>query len=658
MAGRGAAFDFGFMHAEGEGIAGGPGQQHAPAVPHDLGKGLRTYLLREFRLGRMTSEQVCTLGWHATAAGATGVADLAVRPGLTRQAEHLRQVMNARARDTFYVARIPMWDHTEERRTFFEFPMDLPHEAFARQHGQDPAPFVLHPDQHEHLPPSFFEHEVYIANGDMTVPIGYFSDAVPHTKKDSFFAYYWSNLLDGERNLICSLRKADVCQCGCRGFCTMNSVQQVIAWSMKLLQEGKYPELRHDTLPFDRDPKRNGQRGQCLAGGRCGALVEMRADLLEYVSALGFKQWQDCDHPCFLCDCSKANLWSFPPSMMVDPPWTNRDEAAYNEAVQDAVLKRLIVSPAMLRQLCSLLWFDARKNKPSGYHLRQALPELDLPYGARLVEDGALVDIHAVADVTLPAVLTFFHTQGNHGLNFVCPMFSVPGFSISALTLDVMHVLDLGVSQYLAGAVFATLIQNNFAKSDHVYVDMMRRQNLFHLRRRLSAYYRSLVRPRGTMSQIGKLTLPMLSSLAKPRLKSKAAECRNLIPLLPQLCAENPDSLGDRSVHLQACCTALAQFYDVMQAEPRIMSPGGLRDLQSSMCRCLNHWKLFGGHIVFKHHCVWHMVERAPRHGNPKYYWTYADEQQNRVMKSVAQSLHGGNTFYLTFLQKVLPEVD
>ena len=56
-----------------------------------------------------------------------------------------------------------------------------------------------------------------------------------------------------------------------------------------------------------------------------------------------------------------------------------------------------------------------------------------------------MLDIHALADVPLPALLTFFDTQGNHGLNFVAPMFSVPGFSISALTLDCMHVLDLGV---------------------------------------------------------------------------------------------------------------------------------------------------------------------------------------------------------------------
>ena len=38
----------------------------------------------------------------------------------------------------------------------------------------------------------------------------------------------------------------------------------------------------------------------------------------------------------------------------------------------------------MLRRLASLLHFDARKDKPAGLHLRAAMPELNLPYGARL----------------------------------------------------------------------------------------------------------------------------------------------------------------------------------------------------------------------------------------------------------------------------------
>ena len=178
---------------DGQGRRGAQGfqQEHAPAVPRDFGKGLRNYLLKEFRLGRMTSEQVCTLSWHATAAGGKGVADMALKPTLTHQAEHLRRVMNVRAKETFYVASIPMWCHTEELRKFTDFPFDLPHEAFARMHAQDPTCFDVLPHMHDDLPPSFWAHQVFEAKGDMAHPLGYFSDAVPHTKKDSFFAYYW-----------------------------------------------------------------------------------------------------------------------------------------------------------------------------------------------------------------------------------------------------------------------------------------------------------------------------------------------------------------------------------------------------------------------------------------------------------------------------------
>ena len=75
------------------------------------------------------------------------------------------------------------------------------------------------------------------------------------------------------------------------------------------------------------------------------------------------------------------------------------------------------------------------------------------------------------------------------------------------------------------------------------------------------------------------------------------------------------------------------------------------------MSRFLSCWKAYGGHCVPKHHFAWHLAQRARTQGNPRFYWTYADEQENRVMGSVAKSLHGGNTFYLSFLQKVLPEV-
>ena len=180
-----------------------------------------------------------------------------------------------------------------------------------------------------------------------------------------------------------------------------------------------------------------------------------------------------------------------------------------------------------------------------------------------------------------------------------------------------------------------------------------------HLRRRMRAFYRTRPRARGEMSAIGKLTEGMLGQMATPRLKAKAAETRNLCPLLPQLCAEHPAilaELGIRALHLRVCCTEINSFYDILNTEPRRMTPDGLHRLETCVCRFLTHWRAFAGHCVYKHHMFFHLAERAREHGNPKWYWTYADETENRLMKQVAQSLHGGPTFYSSFLQKVLPE--
>ena len=87
------------------------------------------------------------------------------------------------------------------------------------------------------------------------------------------------------------------------------------------------------------------------------------------------------------------------------------------------------------------------------------------------------------------------------------------------------------------------------------------------------------------------------------------------------------------------------------------MSSRGLRLLQSHITKFLLHWKAYDGHLVFKHHAAWHLAERAAKHGSPIFYWTYSDEQENRVMGTIAKGLHGSKEpFYTTFLQKVLPE--
>ena len=218
-----------------------------------------------------------------------------------------------------------------------------------------------------------------------------------------------------------------------------------------------------------------------------------------------------------------------------------------------------------------------------------------------------------------------------------------------------MHVMDLGVSQYLVGEVFMQMVESDFCGSTRKHVDGRRADNIKALRRVLAKYYKDHERARGTMSAIGRLTLPMLGTLKTPCLRSKAAECRNLVPLAADL-VEKHHLGADKHVNLLSCSRSLVAFYSVMKDSARNMQQAELRKLQSHIARFLINWKAYGGHLVYKHHAAWHLAERAARHGNPRWYWTYADEQENRVMGTVAKGLAGGDTFYTTFLQKVLPE--
>ena len=95
--------------------------------------------------------------------------------------------------------------------------------------------------------------------------------------------------------------------------------------------------------------------------------------------------------------------------------------AAYDAQVRQHILMRWVQTTAELEALVGALGVDGRANALAGLVTRAAYPPLNLPRGARLLEFGELVDIHDVASLEVPVELFFFDTQGDSGLNFICP---------------------------------------------------------------------------------------------------------------------------------------------------------------------------------------------------------------------------------------------
>eukprot|EP00959_Pyramimonas_sp_CCMP1952_P151415 3168363-Pyramimonas_sp.AAC.1 len=73
------------------------------------------------------------------------------------------------------------------------------------------------------------------------------------------------------------------------------------------------------------------------------------------------------------------------------------------------------------------------------------------------------------------------------------------------------------------------------------------------------------------------------------------------------------------------------------------------------MTSFLRAWSSYKGHLVPKCHMCWHLAEQCAEMGNPAACWAYPDENENRLMGTVAKSLRGGSTFYVRFLEEVVP---
>ena len=307
--------------AKGGGGRGRQGREQEPpaaggARRDEHGQRLREFLVKEYMHGTLPAKTVCSIAWLATQAGAHGVADLGMPPEDRGEnfSRHLRTALGHRP--TMYVGKVPIFDRSTNGRAMIDFPIRAPHEEFAAAFRATPRDFnvaLLSDADLSGLPSAWHAHPVTLAKGTKSVPIGYFSDAVPHTHRGGFFAFYWTSLLSKKRYLICTIRKSDLCQCGCRGQCTFGAVFNMLTWSFNALASGEYPSQRHDNAPLDEQRARIA--GQELADGFCGAFSEMRADLLEFVGALGFRNWSDVRKPCFLCNATKTKLFEFPASV-------------------------------------------------------------------------------------------------------------------------------------------------------------------------------------------------------------------------------------------------------------------------------------------------------------------------------------------------------
>ena len=211
--------------------------------------------------------------------------------------------------------------------------------------------------------------------------------------------------------------------------------------------------------------------------------------------------------------------------------------------------------------------------------------------------------------------------------------------------IDILHTLDLGVSQRLCGSVLHTWCYQEACDKAMAAKNMRQTWN------QIQDKYKSMkVSERSTnifLSQFSNVDHPWSQA---PLLKGKAAEIRHLVPVLASVAWDKASETGGlKESHIAECLHHLAIFYDIVANADFFMTKDESDAALHAMQRCLQHYVWLQAHVtkdclfqlVPKFHWAYHLAQMC-KYQNPKTFWTYRQESWVGSMATVAHSCSHG----------------
>ena len=211
------------------------------------------------------------------------------------------------------------------------------------------------------------------------------------------------------------------------------------------------------------------------------------------------------------------------------------------------------------------------------------------------------------------------------------------GFRLECVMINLLHCCDQGFALHLIGNIFHECISRG------VFCAGGKQANLEALDAALLKWYK---REKVESRIKGKLTMERVrSSNGWPKLKCKAAAARHVAPFALELARQHLDR------RMIAMCQLLCEFFVLINAQGMFLDNDAkdrLPKLGRALCGLyakqstaafdtgIKTWKMTPKVHIFLHVCEW----QGPSVGNPRFYWTYADEDLVGVMIEVAQSCH------------------
>ena len=137
-----------------------------------------------------------------------------------------------------------------------------------------------------------------------------------------------------------------------------------------------------------------------------------------------------------------------------------------------------------------------------------------------------------------------------------------------------------------------------------------------------------------------------------PVLKAKASESRHLLDFVVQEFRRDAVRAvtGETGAFLLKAAEHMQEFFRVLQAH---RGQTATEELAHHLCesygKAFTYYVLAGGRGFYKHHAMYHLLQRMAMAGHPLEYWCYADEAFNRIVVTMARACHA-----LAFYDNVL----
>lgn len=414
--------------------------------------GLEQYLVDRWLKGSMSAREVCTLAYWASAAGASGfVKKLAFRPDAPTGhfSRHLRTVlrMNQLEKEQMSIS-VPCYSKTEFERSLMDLPCVPVFESLARELSDTPAMATQleHMVQSKVFPPIVTEHCLFKSSSGRSLPTVLYVDAVPISKHESLMGFWVHTLVSLRRHLCCVIRKSRLCQCGCKGWCTIWCVMHWLQWNFLALASGEYPSNMPNGATWGESSRRD-RSGSPLGFTAC--LVAIVGDWAEFAHTFGVPNWQSNLAPCPHCCCKKHEMHEDDSLSPLVSPWPDLTHDEYDRAATTCEI-HVVLDAATHREIKRNLIYEATKSGSHGRSLAVDLPEFHLRAGDRLEPSCTVPDTGAGFDEArlFPLEVTFWRVSLETRTKHRNPLYNHSiGITVALLLVDMLHCFYLGLLQ-------------------------------------------------------------------------------------------------------------------------------------------------------------------------------------------------------------------